>query len=194
MKQVRYIEDVQQARALFKPLRLEVIRQLAEPRTCNDLAETFGVSPQNIYYHVKILERAGLVEKIAEQQVRGVMQGIYQASARSYWLSPRITRQIGGRQRVTDEMSSTYLLGLAEQVYFEVGSLPEAQAETPILAINAQIELANPDDRSAFLEELQSMLKGLARKYGLASEASTHSEIYRLMVASYPLSGLQEDI
>jgi DNA-binding transcriptional ArsR family regulator len=193
MKQVRYIEDVQQARALFKPLRLEVIRQLADPRTCNDLAEAFGVSPQNIYYHVKILERAGLVEKIAEQQVRGLMQGIYQASARSYWLSPRMIRQIGYRQRVTDEMSSTYLLGLAEQVYFEVGSLPEAQGETPTLAINAQIELANPDDRSAFLEELKGILKRLARKYGASSKDSPLSEIYRLMVASYPISGLRED-
>ncbi len=193
MEQVKYIEDLQQVRALFKPLRLEIIRQLTDPRTCSDLAETFGVSPQNIYYHVKILERARLVEKIAEHRVRGVMQGIYQATAHSYWLSPQIARQIGGRERVMDQMSSGYLLGLAEQTYFEVGSLADTRGEMPTLGISAQIELVNSVDRSAFLEELQSMLKTLARKYGVSAEASPHSDIYRLMVASYPLSGLQED-
>ena len=194
MEQVRYIEDVQQARALFKPLRLEIMQQLADPRTCNDLAGTFGVSPQNIYYHVKILERAGLVKKIAEQRVRGVMQGIYQASARSYWLSPQMAGQLGSPQRARDEMSLSYLLALAERTHFEIGSLAEVRGETPTLAINAQIELADPDDRSAFLEELQGMLTRLAEKYGASSGDAPNSEIYRLMVASYPISGIQEEI
>ena len=186
MERVRYIESFQQARALLKPLRLEIVRQLAEPKTCNDLAKTFGVSPQKIYYHVKLLERAGLVDKIAEQPVRGFMQGIYRASASSYWLSPQLAGQ-GSQTR--DDVSLSYLLALAEQIHLEVGSLSESRDETPSLSINAQVELGDQSDRSAFLAELHATLTGLAEKYGRTAGEGRASEIYRLAVASYPIVG-----
>lgn len=91
-------------------------------------------------------------------------------------------------------MSLSYLLALVEQAHFEIGSLAEVRGETPTLAINAKIELADPDDGSAFLEELQGLLTRLAEKYGASSEDTPYSEIYRLMVASYPISGMQEGI
>ena len=34
MQNVCYIEDVEQAMALLKPLRLEILRRLDSPRTC----------------------------------------------------------------------------------------------------------------------------------------------------------------
>jgi hypothetical protein len=34
---------------------------------------------------VKKLEAAGLVERVRERQVRGIVEGIYRARARSYW-------------------------------------------------------------------------------------------------------------
>ena len=71
MQDVRYIEEVEQALVLLKPQRLEILKRLAEPRTCPELAVIFDDSPQKIYYHVKALEAAGFVDKIAERRVRG---------------------------------------------------------------------------------------------------------------------------
>ena len=89
MQDIFYIETVDQASTALKPIRIEILRRMAEPRTCPELAEALGETPQKIYYHVKQLQKAGLVEKVEERRVRGVVEGYYQAVARAYWLGPR---------------------------------------------------------------------------------------------------------
>jgi DNA-binding transcriptional ArsR family regulator len=125
MQDVRYIEEVEQALALLKPQRLEILKRLAEPRTCPELAAIFDDSPQKIYYHVKALEAAGLVDKIAERRVRGAVEGIYQARARSYWLAPSLVGQIGSPSQARDQASLRVLLALAEDVIEDAGKLGE---------------------------------------------------------------------
>src|SRR6201989_587007 len=98
MRDVVYIEQVEQAEALLKPQRIEVLRQLAEPRSCTEVAIELDHTPQRVYYHVKRLLDAGLVRQVAERRVRGIHEGIYQASGRSYWLSPRLVGRMGMRQ------------------------------------------------------------------------------------------------
>src|SRR3954464_9136842 len=86
MQDVLYIEAVEQAATLLHPQRMELLQHMEEPRTCPELAVIFNSTPQKIYYHVKALEKAGLIEKVEERRVRGVVEGYYQAKARSYWL------------------------------------------------------------------------------------------------------------
>jgi predicted transcriptional regulator len=99
MQDVLYIEEVDQAATLLNPLRLDLLKRMAEPRSCPELAEFVGQSPQKVYYHVKALERAGLVNKVGERRIRGMVEGRYQAKGRSYWLSPNLVGRIGGRGR-----------------------------------------------------------------------------------------------
>ena len=81
---VLYIESAEQAGVMLKPLRIELLRLMERPRTCPELAEVFGETPQKIYYHVKALEKARLVERCGERQVRGATEGFYRARAKSY--------------------------------------------------------------------------------------------------------------
>src|SRR4029077_2361803 len=84
------------------------------PRTCAQLAEALGETPQKIYYHLKVLESAGAIEKVAERRVRAISEGYYRATARSYWLSPKLVGRIGGARRARDQMSLGFLLSLLE--------------------------------------------------------------------------------
>ena len=180
------LDQVGQISALFKPIRLELLTMLDEPRTCGQLADRFNTSPQKIYYHLKVLERAGLVEKVYEKRVRGIMEGYYQAAADSYWLSPQLVNQLGGGQKVSGQMSLGYLLRLAEQVQSEVTPLLNSEGDTPSLGISAQVNLGAGSDRAAFLEELQTLVRGLAEKY--ASKGGDQNEMgsFRLILACYP--------
>jgi DNA-binding transcriptional ArsR family regulator len=179
------INNLDQASALFKPIRLEILGQLAQPRTCSELAEVFGTSPQKVYYHIKVLQEAGLVNKVKEERVRGIMEGYYQAAARSYWLSPEMVGKLGGAQQARQNISLGNLLGLAEQLHSEVASLAPTEDEVPTVGLSAQIELRRGEDRQAFLEELQQAVQNLAEKYGNAQEG-TGGETFRLMLACYP--------
>src|SRR3954447_20347725 len=159
MQNVCYIEDVDQAMALLKPIRLEILRRLGEPRTCDELAEVFKESAQKIYYHVKALQEAGLVEKVSEKRVRGTVEGYYQAKARSYWLAPTLVGKIGSLQQTRDQASLRILLQLAEDVIEDtarLGSKSEVGQPVASLSLSAQIHLADSAQRAAFLQELQT--------------------------------------
>ena len=55
MRDVVYLDQIEQAEALLKPQRIEVLRQLAEPRSCTEVAAELDQTPQRVYYHVKRL-------------------------------------------------------------------------------------------------------------------------------------------
>ncbi|MEP7215922.1 MAG: helix-turn-helix domain-containing protein [Anaerolineaceae bacterium] len=182
MQSVLLIDDVAQADVLMRPGRADLLRRLVEPRSCTQVAEDLGSSPQRVYYHVKALEGAGLAAKVAETQARGFREGSYQAVARSYWLSPRLVQLSGGPGRTRDRTSRNYLLNLAEELHIEVGRLGGRIEETPTVGLSAHVALADPSKRAEFLMELQTAIQQLAAKYGgPASDAS-----YRLVLACYP--------
>src|SRR5262249_58053712 len=155
MQDVIYIEEVNQAATLLNPLRLDLLKRMAEPRSCPELAEFVGQTPQKVYYHVKALERAGLVNKVSERRIRGVVEGRYQAKGRSYWLSPGLVGRIVGRERARDQFSLGFLLTLAEELQADIGHLSEVEAEgVPSLGLSAEIQLADGPRRAAFLQEV----------------------------------------
>jgi DNA-binding transcriptional ArsR family regulator len=179
MRDVLYLDQIEQAEALLKPQRIEVLRQLAEPHSCTEVAGRLDQTPQRVYYHVRRLLDAGLVTQVSERRVRGIHEGIYQASARSYWLSPRLVGRIGLRRK-QDEMSLGYLLDLMEEVQADVAALDHTKSELPSVGVSGEIRL-RPDQRQEFLAELQTMLQDLFSRYGGAE-----GDAFRLAVACYP--------
>jgi DNA-binding transcriptional ArsR family regulator len=190
MRDVIYIEEVEQAATLLNPLRLGLLKHLAEPRSCPELAGFVGETAQKVYYHVKALERVGLVKKVGERRVRGMVEGRYQAKGRSYWLSPTLVGRIGSRGRARDQFSLGFLLTLAEELQADIGHLSEVDAEeVPSLGLSAEIHLADNARRTVFLQEVQHTFEVLARKYGARGpEEGSHgkSQSFRLVLACYP--------
>lgn len=192
MQDVYYIDDLEQAIALLKPMRLEILRTLDEPRTCPELAERFGDTAQKVYYHVKALETARLVRKVSERRVRGTVEGHYQAVARSYWLAPSLVGQVGGEPAASDQVSLRALLSLAEEVITDTGHLGGASAvgqSVPSLSMSGYVRLPDGRRRGEFMREVQAIFKELARKYGRA-DANTDDALtaddFRLVLMCYP--------
>ncbi|GIH51771.1 Helix-turn-helix domain-containing protein [Microbispora rosea] len=180
MRDVLYLEQIEQAEALLKPQRIEVLRQLAEPRTCTEVAAVLDQTPQRVYYHVKRLVEAGLVEQVSERRVRGISEGIYQASARSYWLSPGLVGRIGGLHRRQDELSLGYLLDLMEEVQADIAALDRTAPELPSVGVSGEVRVP-PERRQQFMADLRTALQDLFTRYGGAE-----GDAFKLAVACYP--------
>ena len=188
MQDVLYIDDVERAAALLKPLRIELLKLLAEPRSLAELAGIIGETPQKLHYHVKVLERSGLVARVDERRSGAMIEGLYQAVAGSYWLAPALVGQIGGRRRSRDQTSLGYLLGLAEEMQDELGRLSQAAmlADVPSFGLDLHVYLP-AERRAAFLEEARAMVQSLAETYGLRDNGSpADGETFRLVLACYP--------
>jgi len=179
MKDLLYVEGFEQAEALLKPQRVEVLRHLAEPSSCTEVGVKLDQTPQRVYYHVKRLVDAGLVTLVSERRVRGIVEGIYQATARSYWLSPQLIGTIGGR-RVRDELSLGYLIGLVEDVQQDLAKIDKTRPELPTLGVSGRIALP-PARRKEFFDELRTTLQDLFTKYGGAE-----GDQFNLAIAVYP--------
>jgi DNA-binding transcriptional ArsR family regulator len=179
MRDVLYLEQIEQAEALLKPQRIDVLRRLAEPRSCTEVAVELDQTPQRVYYHVKRLLQADLVRQVAERRVRGISEGIYQAAARSYWLSPRLVGRIGLRQ-TRDRLSLGYLVDLMEDVQADVAALDLTRPDLPSVGVSGEIRV-RPEQRAAFLDDLQRTLQDLFTRYG-----GSDGDAFRLAVACYP--------
>ncbi len=179
MRDVLYLEQIEQAEALLKPQRIDVLRQLAEPRSCTEVAAALDQTPQRVYYHVKRLVEAGLVVQVDQRRVRGITEGVYQAGARSYWLSPGLVGRLGLR-RARDELSLGHLLDLVERVQADIADLDRTRPELPSLGVSGEIRL-RPEQRQQFFDELRTTLQDLFSRYGGAE-----GDAFRLAVACYP--------
>src|SRR5215213_856519 len=175
-----YIEDVAQADALLKPKRVQIMRELAEPRTCTEIGGVMGETPQAIYYHVKRLQAAGLVSLVDERRVRGIVEGIYQALARSYWVSPEVAGRLGPERRSEEMLGLGYLLNLTEELQRDLAALAVGPVTLPSFGIAGDVHLS-PEDGAAFVAELQRAFGEVLSKYG-GGEGHT----FRLALACYP--------
>jgi DNA-binding transcriptional ArsR family regulator len=179
MRDIVYLDQIEQAEALLKPQRIDVLRRLAEPRSCTEVAVELTQTPQRVYYHVKRLLEAGLVHQVSERRVRGISEGIYQAAGRSYWLSPALVGRIGLRQ-TRDQLNLGYLVDLMEEVQADVAALDLTRPDLPSIAVSGDIRV-RPEHRKAFLDDLQQTLQDLFTRYGGAD-----GDAFRLAVACYP--------
>jgi DNA-binding transcriptional ArsR family regulator len=179
MRRVLYLDQIEQAETLLKPQRIEVLRELAEPRSCTDVARRLDQTQQRVYYHVKRLVDAGLATQVSERKVRGIHEGIYQASARSYWLSPRLVGRIGLRKQ-QDEMSLGYVLDLMEEVQADVAALDRSATDLPSIGVAGEIRV-RPERRQEFMDDLKTTLQELFARHGGAE-----GDAFKLAVACYP--------
>ena len=175
-----YIETIEQADALLKPKRVEVLRQLAEPRTCTQIGQVLGDTPQAVYYHVKRLQAAGLVELVSEHRVRGITEGVYRSVARSFWVSPAVVGRLGEPRSREGLLGLGFLLDLTDSMQRDLARLAAGPPTLPSFGIAGDIRLS-PEDGASFVAELQRAFGQVLERY---SGGEGHA--FRLALACYP--------
>jgi len=180
MQELLHIERIDQAEALLKPRRVEILRRLAEPSTCTQIGKQLGDSPQKVYYHVKQLQTAGLVELVDERRVRGITEGIYRAVAHSYWVSPELVGRIGP-PRESNQFGLGFLLDLSEGLQADLAGLAGVEGSPPTLGISGEVRL-RADQGAAFVEDLENAFQAVLDRY-----SGGEGTPFRLALACYPV-------
>src|SRR5262245_56456423 len=74
--------------ALLSPVRRRLLENLKEPDSASGLSRKLGIPRQKINYHLRLLERAGLVQFTEERQRRGCIERYFKVTARAFVVSP----------------------------------------------------------------------------------------------------------
>jgi len=120
------LNSIEQLRALADALRQQIIQALMhKPMTVTQVGENLGLAPAKIHYHVRELERVGLVRLVETREKGGILEKYYQPVARDFevpgallhGLPPdepiSIAREL--LERVTREFLAVLSRGLREQ-------------------------------------------------------------------------------
>lgn len=183
------LEDAARVAAALSPLRRRILAGLDEPCSAAGLAARLGLPRQKVNYHVRALERAGLLEAAGTRRRRGCVERLMRPTAHSFVISPALLGSLAAApEEVRDRFSSTYLLAAAGRMVHEVARLREGARRAgkgfATLTIQADVAFATPADRAAFAEELGAALARLARKYHADVPGSRR---FRFLVGGHPV-------
>src|SRR4051794_22491546 len=88
MLDVAVIEDPAAAEVSLDPVRARLLAELAEPGSATMLAARVGLPRQKVNYHLRTLERHGLIELVVERRKGNATERMMRATAASYVISP----------------------------------------------------------------------------------------------------------
>lgn len=183
---VELLEDSQQVRALAHPVRARILEALRTPNTAAGVARAFGRSRQYVSYHLKELNRVGLVRHAGERRKGNFVEQLYEATARRFVVSSRFASNPERLASVfRDQVSLGQLSDLGERLQRDAAGLVDLAAREgeQIASATVETEVRFPDDaaRAAFMAEYVEALKSLLAKYGKAQGTR-----FRVALAAYP--------
>jgi DNA-binding transcriptional ArsR family regulator len=191
MFDVAVIEDPAAAEVSLDPVRARLLAELVEPNSATMLAPRVGLARQKVNYHLRELERHGLVELVEERRKGNVTERVMRATAASFVISPAALAAVApDPARSPDKLSARWLLALASRLVRDVGELitKAAKAGKPLatFAIDGEVRFASAADRAAFAEELASAVTALVSKYH--DDNAPGGRAHRVIVAVHPRS------
>ena len=92
---IQVIQSADVAATLFSPARMRILEHLAEPDSAAGVARRLEVPRQQIGYHLRELEQAGLVELVEERRKGNCIERVVRTAAQSFVISPMRAGQIG---------------------------------------------------------------------------------------------------
>jgi DNA-binding transcriptional ArsR family regulator len=189
MLDVAVIDDPAVAEISLDPMRARLLAELVEPGSATMLAARVGLARQKVNYHLRELERHGLIELVEERKKGNVTERVMRATARSYVISPVVLAAVQpDPARSPDRLSARWLLALAARLVRDVGALiaGAAKARKPLatFALDAEVRFANPADRAAFAEELTKTIAALVSRYH--DEQAAGGRDHRVVLAIHP--------
>ncbi|MEV5542700.1 helix-turn-helix domain-containing protein [Saccharopolyspora shandongensis] len=189
MHDVAMIDDPAAAEASLDPVRARLLAELSEPGSATTLAQQVGLTRQKVNYHLRELERHGLVELVEERRKGNFTERVLRATAASYVISPSVLAAVEpDPERSRDRLSARWLLAVAARLVRDVGELiagaAKARKRLATFAIDGEVRFASAADRAAFAEELSGAVTSLISKYH--DESAADGRAHRIVVAVHP--------
>jgi DNA-binding transcriptional ArsR family regulator len=183
------IRDTEQAAVLLSPVRLRMLEHLTQPDSATGVAKKMSLPRQQANYHLRELEKHGLVELVEERKKGNCLERIVRATASAYLISPEVLGSLGDTSgAVKDRFSSAYLVAAAARVVRDVAVLRDraSQAGKSIatMTLETEIRFASATDRHAFAEELATEIARLAAKYH--QDDAPKGKLTRVITGAYP--------
>lgn len=186
------VRKPESAATLLNPQRHRLLEALAEePDSASGLARRLDDSRQRLNYHLRALEKAGLVEVHEERRSGNFTERVMRVVARRFVVDPAAFGFLGADldrpAEVGDRFSATYLIALAQRAIRELAGLRDKsrqQAKRLATAgLEAEVRLARPADFEPFVEDLSEAIAAVVAKH---HDERARGRPFRIFAGAYP--------
>lgn len=171
------------------PLRTRILHALHEPGSAASVARDLDLPRQRVSYHVRELEKAGVLEHVEDRRRGNCTERIVRATARSYLVVPEALGLLAsGAADLSDRFSSLHLVAQAMHTVESVAELRQkadaAGKRLATLSLVSQLRFATPQAQHRFAEELTAAIAELVARHHDPDAGEGRS--YRLHVGVHP--------
>jgi len=186
------ISTHEQLKAIADPLRTKMLMNLVKNEyTGQQLAEMLGITRNNIYFHLRELEKHGVIQVVRKEEKNGIVQKYYRATASRFIPEDHL-------------LPSLDLVETSRQVFLETLDATRSQVErapASSFALDPTHEskrkniastysfYATEESFHAFIEEFKQLMdKHFTMRNAEASEASRSADerSYRMSLIAFP--------
>lgn len=183
---VEFVNDSEQIAALAHPVRGPMLEALRTPASAAGLARRFGRSRQAVGYHLKALERVGLVRHAGERRKGNFVEQLYEATAKRFVVSSQFASNPERLAAIfRDQVSLAQLCDVGERLQRDAAGLIDRAAsegtEIPSATVEAEVRFRDETARAAFMRDYVDTLKALLSRHGDADGQPFH-----VAMAAYP--------
>ncbi|MGO8968385.1 MAG: ArsR/SmtB family transcription factor [Myxococcaceae bacterium] len=186
---IHVLQSLDTASTVLDATRLRILAGLRQPESAAGVARALGLPRQRVGYHVRALEKAGLLLSVGERRKGGTVERLLQATARSYVVSPEALGILGTtRAEVQDRFSSAYQVAATARTLRDLAILQTRAAQggkrLPTLTLETEVCFASAEAQTAFAAELTEALAALAARYHQAKAPGR--SVFRFVLAAHP--------
>ncbi len=188
-RMVEVVSDAGRAGALLDPVRLRLVESLDDPGdSAAGLARRLGLPRQKVNYHLRELEKLGLVELIDERRKGNCIERIVRRKASTYIVDPALLGRVGADPaRSGDRFSATFLASVGARIVRELSELirrsSRAGKQLSTLTIDSEVRFASAKKQAEFGEELSRRLGELVSEYH--NESAPGGRTFRVIACAY---------
>ena len=177
------IDSVEQLRAIADILRLRIVDVLRDqPMTVTQLGELLEMAPAKVHYHVRELEKVGLLKLVETREKGGILEKYYQPVAKdisvskTLFLTAPLDESLAMSGAWFDQVKDGF------QQAFRVAL--ERKDEQPNLILAFTHIHATPDEHKQLAQKLYELLKPYENPRGVEGE-----QLMLIATISYPQKG-----
>jgi DNA-binding transcriptional ArsR family regulator len=179
------LKDADALRAVADPVRLRMALLLMDgDRTVKELAAALRVPTTRLYYHMRILERHGLVEVAERRMVSGIEERRYRLTGDGWTVSPDIAAGALGETGALSAVMAVVGTEVDVVVRGEKGAVGDPGSALPVIALT---ELVLDRDE---MVEVQERLQAIMQEFGAGrARPPAGARNYHFLFLGYPKPG-----
>lgn len=115
MEKEKVLTTLEQIRVYSDPYRIEILftfQKINRPATCKEIADSMGEVPAKVYYHIKKMEKAGMLNLVYTKNINGIIAKYYEPAAENF----EIKGSLKGKDSINSVLGNAYT-GMINQIF-----------------------------------------------------------------------------